>query len=105
MAVSGYMRFNPSFLSVIGIQAPACDAKGLSRRTPEKGGVMISSPCKNCPKRNQSKEDCSKDCELLQKIQGFQVTAKGDAYSQAIDYSEECRYVITTLPAEASIGF
>jgi len=55
---------------------------------------MISSPCKTCHRINQPKEDCYKKCELLQKIQEAQSTAKDDPTAPGIDCFEENRLTI-----------
>jgi hypothetical protein len=52
------------------------------------GGTMISSPCKTCDRKNQSKEDCYKECELLQAIQKIQLSVKEDLKESGIDHSE-----------------
>jgi len=49
---------------------------------------MISSPCKTCDRKNQSKEDCYKECELLQAIQKIQLSVKEDLKESGIDHSE-----------------
>ncbi len=60
---------------------------------------MISSPCKNCSKKDLPKEDCIKDCELIRVIQEIQGSNTiGDSLS-GIDYTEENRYTISlSLP-------
>lgn len=55
---------------------------------------MISSPCKTCDRSNQSKEDCYKDCELLQTIQDIQLSEKEASITPGIDPSEENRFTI-----------
>jgi len=49
------------------------------------GGTMISSPCKTCDRKNQSKEDCYKECELLQAIQKIQLSFKENLKELGID--------------------
>ena len=49
---------------------------------------MISSPCKNCARKNLSKENCIKDCKLLNAIQDSALSKKFHDGS-AIDYTEE----------------
>jgi len=49
------------------------------------GGTMISSPCKTCDKKNKSKEDCYKECELLQAIQKIQLSFKENLKELGID--------------------
>ena len=37
---------------------------------------MISSPCKDCPKKNLPKDECLKTCEMIQNIQGMQLSRR-----------------------------
>jgi len=63
---------------------------------------MILSPCRNCPKRNQPKDKCAKNCALIQKLQDIQVSFKQKVetdISPAIDYAEEGRFSINTRQA------
>jgi len=55
---------------------------------------MISSPCKNCSRKNLPKDDCVKDCELLQAIQHTQLSAEQDCMSSGIDYTKEYSCII-----------
>jgi len=55
---------------------------------------MISSPCKTCFRHDQPKEDCYKDCAVLQALQHFQLSAKEDPLESGADYSEENRLAI-----------
>jgi len=55
---------------------------------------MISSPCKNCHRKNLPKEDCVKDCQILQAIQDIQLSNEKSVVSSGIDYTEENRYTI-----------
>jgi hypothetical protein len=55
---------------------------------------MISSPCKNCPKKDLPKEDCAKNCKLLKAVQDIQVSAKKWGVGSGIDYTEEYSYTI-----------
>ena len=57
-------------------------------------GFMISSPCKNCSRKNLPKDNCIKNCKLLQAIQDIQISAKKSFDSSGIDYTEENRYTI-----------
>ena len=61
---------------------------------------MISSPCKTCHRNNQPKEDCYKECELLQAIQDIQLSAKEDPIAPGIDCSEENSFTITNSVAK-----
>lgn len=68
----------------------------------EKEKIMISSPCKNCPKRNQPKDKCLKECRLLQAIQDIHISIKEDGedwFTPAIDYAEEGRFSINSRQA------
>lgn len=55
---------------------------------------MISSPCANCPRKNLPKDDCLKDCKLLQAVQDIQLSARECSLSTAVDCTEESRYTI-----------
>ncbi len=55
---------------------------------------MISSPCKTCDRSHQSKEDCYKNCEVLQTIQEIQLSVKEVSIALGIDPSEENRFTI-----------
>ena len=57
---------------------------------------MISSPCKNCPRKDLPKEDCAKNCKLLKAIQDIQVSNERWNVGSGIDYTEEYSY---TLPS------
>jgi len=58
---------------------------------------MISSPCASCQKKNQPKEICSKDCEILQAIQYHQVLCAKENVYHAIDYAEEGRFCLNNV--------
>lgn len=53
---------------------------------------MIASPCKNCSKRNEPKENCIKDCALLQAVQDIQYTSKEDFGISGVDYTAIGRF-------------
>jgi hypothetical protein len=55
---------------------------------------MISSPCKTCHRSGQPKEDCYKNCELLQGIQDIQLSFKEGALASEIEYSGENRFAL-----------
>jgi len=57
---------------------------------------MISSPCANCIKKNQPKETCVKDCEILEAIQLYQVSFDNSYAIHAIDYAEEGRFFLNS---------
>lgn len=58
---------------------------------------MIASPCKNCPKRNKPKENCIKDCELLQAVQDIQYASIEDISISGIDYAAVDRFTFSFL--------
>ena len=62
---------------------------------------MISSPCKNCARKNLSKENCIKDCKLLNAIQDSALSEKFHNGS-AIDYTEEYSCNIPLMLTTAS---
>ena len=55
---------------------------------------MISSPCKNCSKRNLPKEKCFKECQLLQSVQDMELTAEKINDGSGIDFTEEYSFNI-----------
>jgi hypothetical protein len=57
---------------------------------------MISSPCANCQWKNQPKEKCAKDCEILEAIQLYQASNERDFFISAIDYTEEDRFCLNS---------
>ena len=66
---------------------------------------MISSPCKNCHRHDQPKEDYYKDCALLKAIQIIQLSAKEDLQESGVDYSEENRLAIDHSTAKRLLPF
>jgi hypothetical protein len=70
-----------------------------------RGGIMISSPCKNCPRINLPKEDCMKDCRLLRELQDVLVLAEKNCVSSGIDCTEENRYTISLSLTKTSAAF
>ncbi|MFC1885514.1 hypothetical protein ACFLZM_00440 [Thermodesulfobacteriota bacterium] len=64
---------------------------------------MISSPCKNCQRKNLPKEDCVKKCQLLQSIQEVLLSAENGYGSSGIDYTEENRYAIPSSLSRDSV--
>jgi hypothetical protein len=66
---------------------------------------MISSPCKNCAKRNLPKKDCAKDCQLLNAIQDLQMAAEEGCVSSRPDYTEGIRYDIPSSLKKTSVSF
>lgn len=65
---------------------------------------MISSPCKNCPKKNLPKKDCAKDCQLLNAIQDLQMAAEKSCVSSRLDYTEGIRYAIPSSLRKTAIS-
>jgi hypothetical protein len=65
---------------------------------------MISSPCRNCHKKNLPKDECSKKCELLQAIQNIQISARKSISLSGIDYTEESRYSIPLSLTKTSVS-
>jgi hypothetical protein len=57
---------------------------------------MISSPCENCHRKNQPKENCASDCEILNAIQLYQASNDRVVFISAIDYSEEGRFCLNS---------
>lgn len=57
---------------------------------------MISSPCENCHRKNQPKESCADDCEILNAVQLYLVSNRSDFFISAIDYSEEGRFSLNS---------
>jgi hypothetical protein len=55
---------------------------------------MISSPCKNCSRRNLPKEKCFKECQLLQSVQDMELTAEKLNDGSGIDFTEEYSFNI-----------
>jgi len=67
----------------------------------KKERAMISSPCKDCPKRHFPKDECLKTCEMLQNIQGMQLARRETNVYTAVDFSEESRFQIASPFASA----
>jgi hypothetical protein len=65
---------------------------------------MISSPCKNCPKRDLPKKDCAKDCPLLNAVQDLQMVAEESCVSSRQDYTESVRYALPSSLRKNSIS-
>jgi hypothetical protein len=55
---------------------------------------MVSSPCKVCHRKHYPKDDCLKDCKLLQEIQDIQISTHDSNAYTAIDYTEDNRFSI-----------
>ena len=50
---------------------------------------MISSPCKNCSRKNLPKDTCAKNCELLKALQDMEILSEKLSNGSGIDYTEE----------------
>jgi hypothetical protein len=48
---------------------------------------MISSPCKDCPKRNLPKDECIEFCEKIRTLQAY-IVSQGMALGTSSDYTE-----------------
>lgn len=66
---------------------------------------MISSPCKNCHRHHQPKEDCYKDCALLQAIQTIQISTKEDLQESGVDNTKENKLAIDHSSAKRLLPF
>lgn len=66
---------------------------------------MISSPCKTCHRYDQPKEECIKDCVLLQAIQIIQLSAKEDLPESGVDYAEENKLTMDSSTANRLFSF
>jgi hypothetical protein len=55
---------------------------------------MISSPCKNCPKKNLPKDKCVKECQILIALQEMDSSSENLNVGCGIDYTEEYSYNI-----------
>jgi len=60
---------------------------------------MISSPCKTCERRNDPKDECLKDCKILNDVQEFHLTTANSICYSAVDCTEESRYRVESLSA------
>ena len=54
---------------------------------------MISSPCKECKKRNQSKDECLEDCPLIQGLQSLAIS-ESSVLSTSADYTDDLRFAV-----------
>ena len=55
---------------------------------------MISSPCKTCKNRNLPKDECLMTCEMIQSIQGLQLSFRESNVCTASDFTEESCFQI-----------
>ena len=60
---------------------------------------MISSPCKDCPKKNLPKDKCIKGCKLLKKMQEMDSSIDKWNKGCGIDYTEVYTFNIPPSPA------
>ena len=52
---------------------------------------MILSPCRDCEKRDEPKENCARECKLLEKVQLLQTTQRDVDCSAGFNTTEELR--------------
>lgn len=55
---------------------------------------MISSPCRNCEKKNMSKDDCIDTCPKLADLRRVQFSQRDISVCQAVDYANDNRFLI-----------
>jgi hypothetical protein len=55
---------------------------------------MISSPCRNCEKINQSKDECATTCRQLEEIRRLQFSNRDIRVCRAIDYADDNRFLV-----------
>ena len=55
---------------------------------------MISSPCRNCEKKDQSKDECVTTCRQLEQIRRIQFHNRDINISHAIDYAGDNRFLV-----------
>ena len=63
---------------------------------------MISSPCLNCNRKDEPKDECVKDCNTLHEIQEYQASLEEVNILSAINYGEETRFSINIVETERS---
>ena len=71
---------------------------------------MTLSPCRNCPKRYQDKNRCLETCELINRVQTFQILHREYTNCSAVDAADEGRYQVMapfdlTLSSASSLSF
>jgi len=64
---------------------------------------MISSPCKNCARKNLPKDACAKKCKLLNALQDIEVSSEKWSDGSGIDYTEEYNCSIS-LSLSSNVG-
>jgi hypothetical protein len=55
---------------------------------------MISSPCRQCDKKYQSKDECIDTCRKLAEIRRMQFSRREISVCQAVDYADDNRFLI-----------
>ena len=55
---------------------------------------MISSPCRNCEKKNLSKDECVTTCRQLEEIRQLQFRNRDISICRAIDYADDNRFLV-----------
>jgi hypothetical protein len=55
---------------------------------------MISSPCRNCERKYQSKDECLETCQKLAAIRNMQFSRREVNICHAIDYADDNRFLI-----------
>ena len=55
---------------------------------------MISSPCRTCDKKHDSKDDCIDTCRKLAEIRRMQFSRREISVCQAVDYADDNRFLI-----------
>ena len=55
---------------------------------------MISSPCRNCEKKNLSKDECVTTCRQLEEIRRLQFYSRDISVCRAIDYADDNRFLV-----------
>jgi len=63
---------------------------------------MISSPCLNCNRKDEPKDECVKNCSTLHEIQEYQASLEEVNILSAINYGEESRFSINIVETEMS---
>lgn len=59
---------------------------------------MIVSPCRSCERIALSKEDCSKTCPLIDRLQKMAVNANAERID-SIDYADDARFFLSKQPS------
>lgn len=59
---------------------------------------MISSPCKECRKKNSPKDQCLKTCRKIRDIQAMQLSINERDVCTTIDFSDTTLFYMESLP-------